>query len=122
MSARPDFVVEGTVYFVGFSAEDAGEVVRHLKEWVVLCSVVKWKAEDFAALVVKVKVCAWRSGGAFVGFLGLYDSLALQRTFKLLLGPVRCVVVLDVVGMNFCNHELEVLSLAERNVKSLAGF
>ena len=27
--ARADFVVEGAVYFIGFGAEDAGEVVGH---------------------------------------------------------------------------------------------
>lgn len=29
VSTGPDLVVEGAVYFVGFSAEDGGEVVRH---------------------------------------------------------------------------------------------
>jgi len=29
VSAGTDLVVEGTVYFVGFRAEDAGEVVGH---------------------------------------------------------------------------------------------
>jgi hypothetical protein len=29
VAAGADLVVEGTVYFVGFGAEDAGEVVGH---------------------------------------------------------------------------------------------
>ncbi len=29
MSTGPDFVVKGAIYFVGFGAEDTGEVVRH---------------------------------------------------------------------------------------------
>lgn len=29
VSAGADFVVEGAVYFIGFGAEDAGEVVGH---------------------------------------------------------------------------------------------
>jgi len=32
VAAGTDFVVEGAVYFVGFGAEDGGEVVRHFEE------------------------------------------------------------------------------------------
>jgi hypothetical protein len=40
--AGADLVVEGAVYFVGFGAEDAGEVVGHVEGGGVQVGRVRW--------------------------------------------------------------------------------